>query len=180
MDTYCAINRPEWAIPWNYGPIPLHNMMDTYCAINRPEWAIPWNYGPIPLHNMMDTYCAINRPEWAIPWNYGPIPLHNMMDTYCAINRPEWAIPCGVLQFKKGPRPPPPSLPCMCSTSQTRVYRAWCAGQTGRGTSPGPSSQIDRPALGVETFQARCGSFRDLVFVSYRSKSKTLQNPRHK
>jgi hypothetical protein len=31
------------------------------------------------------------------------------MDTYCAINRAEWAIPwnSGVLQFKKGPRPPP-------------------------------------------------------------------------
>jgi hypothetical protein len=44
-------------------------------------------------------------------WNfyYGPIPLHNRMDTYCAINRAEWAIPwnSGVLQFKKGPRPPP-------------------------------------------------------------------------
>jgi hypothetical protein len=28
-----------------YGPIPLHNRMDTYCAINRAEWAIPWNNG---------------------------------------------------------------------------------------------------------------------------------------
>jgi hypothetical protein len=44
-------------------------------------------------------------------WNfyYGPIPLHNRMDTYCAINRAKWAIPwnSGVLQFKKGLRPPP-------------------------------------------------------------------------
>ncbi len=31
------------------------------------------------------------------------------MDTYYAINKVEWAIPGnnGVLQFKKGPRPPP-------------------------------------------------------------------------
>jgi hypothetical protein len=59
-----------------------------------------------------------NWPHWlhtepsSVPaWNfyYGPIPLHNRMDIYYAINRAEWAIPwnSGVLQFKKGPRPPP-------------------------------------------------------------------------
>jgi hypothetical protein len=82
-------------------------------------------------------------------WNcyYGPIPLHNKMDTYCAINRVEWAIPwnSGVLQFKKGPRPPPPPLFALyvCSVGQTRVHRARWAGQTSRGTSPGPS-QTDK------------------------------------
>jgi hypothetical protein len=51
------------------------------------------------------------KPSLVPAWNfyYGPIPLHNRMDTYCVINRAEWAIPwnSGVLQFKKGPHPPP-------------------------------------------------------------------------
>jgi hypothetical protein len=55
-----------------------------------------------------------------LAWNfyYGPIPLHNRMDTYSAINRVEWAIPWnnGVLQFKKGPRPPHP-LYLVCALS---------------------------------------------------------------
>ncbi len=51
------------------------------------------------------------EPSSVPAWNfyYGPIPLHNRMDTYCVINKVEWALPwnSGVLQFKKGPRPPP-------------------------------------------------------------------------
>jgi hypothetical protein len=48
-------------------------------------------------------------------------PLHNRMDTYCAINRAEWAIPwnSGVLQFKKGPRPPPLCLERMMGRMTT-------------------------------------------------------------
>jgi hypothetical protein len=39
--------EPSSVPAWNfyYGPIPLHNRMDTYCAINRAKWAIPWNSG---------------------------------------------------------------------------------------------------------------------------------------
>jgi hypothetical protein len=66
------------------------------------------------------------------------------------------------------------------SAGQTGVHRARWVGQIGRGTSPGPPSLTNGPALGVRTFQVRCDSFRDLVSVSYGSKSKTLQNPRHR
>jgi hypothetical protein len=38
---YWAFSLPAWN--FYYGPIPLHNRMDTYSAINRAEWAIPWN-----------------------------------------------------------------------------------------------------------------------------------------
>jgi hypothetical protein len=119
-------------------------------------------------------------PAWY--FYYGPIPLHNKMDTYCAINRAEWAIPwnSGVLQFKKGRRLPPFFTLYVCSAGQTGVHRARWAGQTGRGTSPNPPSQIDGPTPGVGTFQARCDLFRDLVSISYESKSKTLQNPHHR
>jgi hypothetical protein len=39
--------EPSSVPAWNfyYGPMPLHNKMDTYCAINKAEWAIPWNSG---------------------------------------------------------------------------------------------------------------------------------------
>jgi len=62
-----------------------------------------WTSGyPWPSDTVIHT-----KPSSVPAWNfyYGPIPLHNRMDTYCA----KWAIPwnSGVMQFKKGPHPPP-------------------------------------------------------------------------
>jgi hypothetical protein len=77
-------------------------------------------------------------------WNfyYGPKPLHNRMDTYCAINRAEWAIPwnSGVLQFKKGPRPPPLFALYVRSAGQTG-----CTGHDGRAkpaVAPRPAPSL--------------------------------------
>jgi hypothetical protein len=123
--------------------------------------SIPWMDDGTPTPNRKKNFFSLSpspqnpkkekiEPSLVPSWNfyYGPIPFHNRMDTYCAINRVEWAIlwNSGVLQFKKGPRPPP--LPDLFALYVRSVGQMGCTRHDGRAKPAvalrSASSQIDR------------------------------------
>jgi hypothetical protein len=144
---------------------PFHGWMTGPPPPNRKKKKIlPFPLSPKPKKGKNWLHWLHTEPSSVPTWYfyYGPIPLHNRMDIYCAINRAEWAIPwnSGVLQFKKGPRPPPPSLPCMCIQRAKRG----CTGHDGRvkpavAPRPAPRHRQTDPHLTLEHFRPGAAHF---------------------
>ncbi len=109
---------PSWQLP-PYYEINCHMIVSSVPWLDdgtptpnrKKKKFLPFPLAPKPKKEKNWSHWLHTEPSSVPAWNfyYGPIPLHNRVDTYSAMNRAEWAIPwnSGVLQFKKGPHPPP-------------------------------------------------------------------------
>ncbi len=159
------------SIPWMDDKTPTPN--------RKKKKILPFPLSPKPkkgknwlhwLHTEPSSVPCFKFLLWANTHITGSIPI--------VLYRAKWAIPwnSGVLQFKKGPRPPPLLFALYVhSAGQTGLQKAQWASQTGHGTSPSPLRPITDRRTSELIYRIRLDS--EVLEASDWSSSHCSHNP---